>query len=302
MANAKEIKRRIGSIKNTAQITKAMELISTVKMKKAQDSANSKKLFVSEAMKVFYRIESGLSDFSLFKEGQWDKTLGVVITSNKWLCWGYNINVMKKINSYINETWETVDFVWIWKRWANFVAKTGNNLIADFSDDFSDNITASFSKNITSLIVEKFMSGEYKKVVVFYNHYVNTMTQLPVARKFLEISKEDIVSYFKQVLWKEDFDALENDLKWEELNFEFEPSEEELAEEIIPFILDMMLFDIILSSKASEHSARMIAMKSAKDNANKYAWKLTLQYNKARQAAITTEISEICAGAEAMKD
>lgn len=302
MANAKEIKRRIGSIKNTAQITKAMELISTVKMKKAQDSANAKKLFVSEAMKVFYRIEDGLSNFALFKEGHWDKTLWVVITSNKGLCGGYNVNVMKKINSYMEETGEEIDFVWIWKRGSNFVAKTGNNLIADFSDSFSDNIEASFSKDITALIVEKFMTGEYKKVVVFYNYYVNTMTQLPVARKFLEISKEDIISYFKQVLGDEDFASLETELKEENLDFDFEPNKEELAEEIVPFILDMMLFDIILSSKASEHSSRMIAMKSAKDNANKYAKKLTLQYNKARQAAITTEISEISAGAEAMKD
>lgn len=302
MANAKEIKRRISSIKNTAQITKAMELISTVKMKKAQDLANSKKLFILETMKVFYRIEDSLSNFALFKKGKWEKTLWVIITSNKWLCGGYNVNVMKKVNSYIKETWDVLDFVSIWKKWANFVAKTGNKLVADFSPKFWDNIEKSFSKEITSLIVDQFKSGEYKSVVIFYNHYVNTMVQIPVSRKFLEINKEDVMSYFKQVLWDEEFTSVKNELDSEKIDYDFEPNMEELADEIIPFVLDMMIFDIISEAKASEHSSRMIAMKSAKDNANKYAKKLTLQYNKARQAAITTEISEIAAWAEAMKD
>lgn len=301
MANAKEIKRRIGSIKNTAQITKAMELISTVKMKKAQDLAISKKGFITEMLKIFLKVQDNLTDFPLFKEGEWDKTLALVIGSNKGLCWGYNVNVFKKVNSYVTETNEEMEYITVWKRAASFVARTGNKLHADFSENYSDNLELSFAKNISEVIFEKFATGEFKKVVVFYQYYVNTITQLPVARKFIEISKEDILKYFKQVLG-DDFDKEVELSKDSQLSYDFEPSAEEFAEDFIPMILEMMLYDILLQAKASEHSSRMVAMKAAKDNANKFASKLTLQYNKARQGAITAEVSEIVAWAESMKE
>lgn len=303
MANAKEIKRRISSIKNTAQITKAMELISTVKMKKAQDLALEKKLFVSEMLNIFLKIEDSLKDFSFFKKGGWNKTLAIMIASNKGLCWGYNVNVMKKVNSYAKETWEEIDYITIWKRAAQFVAKTWNNLVADFSENYSDNIEPSFSKEISKLILDKFASGEYEKVTIFYQYYRNTLVQIPVARKFLEISKEDIMDYFKQVLWEEKFEEIkEKNEQMDSSSYEFEPSAEEVAEDMMPMLMDMMLFDIIAQAKASEHASRMVAMKAAKDNANKYAGKLTVEYNKARQAAITKEVSEIVAWVESMKD
>ncbi|MCT4617689.1 MAG: ATP synthase F1 subunit gamma [Candidatus Gracilibacteria bacterium] len=303
MANAKEIKRRISSIKNTAKITKAMELISTVKMKKAQDAATSKKAFMAEAMKVFLRIGDSLNDYAFFKQGSGDKTLGVMITSNKGLCGGYNVNTMKKVNSYRKETGEEMDYVTIGKRGALFVARTGNNIVADYSDDYSDNITPVFSKNVSDLVIEKFMSGEYKKVVIFYTHFVNTISQVPVARTFLEISKDDIFAYFKQVLGEDKYEDLAKEIEGESNEvYEFEPSKEEIAKQIVPMILEMMLYDILLQAKASEHSQRMVAMKAAKDNANSFAGKLTLAYNKARQAAITAEVSEIVSGVEAMKD
>jgi len=303
MANAKEIKRRISSIKNTAKITKAMELISTVKMKKAQDAALSKKAFIAEAMKIFLRICDSLNDYAFFKQWAWDKTLGVMITSNKGLCWGYNVNTMKKVNSYRKSSGEDMEYVTIWKRWALFVARTGNKIVADYSDDYSDNITPVFSKDICNLIVEKFMSWEYKKVVIFYSHYLNTITQIPVARTFLEISKDDIFAYFKQVLGEDKYEELASEIEGESNEvYEFEPTKEKVAKEIVPMILEMMLYDILLQAKASEHSQRMVAMKAAKDNANSFADKLTLAYNKARQAAITSEVSEIVSWVEAMKD
>lgn len=302
MANAKEIKRRIKSIDNIGKITKAMELISTVKMKKAQRSALEKKEFIKEILKVFLKIETSLKDFPLFNEnGKATKTLAIWITSNKWLCWSYNINVMKKVNSYVKETWEELDYIALWKRFASFVWKTWNNLVADFSQDFTDNIEPIFTKQISRLITDKFLSWEYKKVVVFYNHYVNTITQVPVSRKFLEVSKDDIFAYFKQILW-DDFDKELESARSESANYTFEPGEEEVANDLVPMILDMMFLDIVSTSKASEHSARMVAMNNAKDAAKKYSSELTLKYNKARQAAITAEVSEIVAWAESMKD
>nr|MDD3720231.1 ATP synthase F1 subunit gamma [Candidatus Gracilibacteria bacterium] len=302
MAGAKEIRRKISSIKNTGKITKAMELISTVKMKKAQDSVMAKKDFVMEMLKVFLRIEETLGDFPLFKEGKGEKTLAVLITSNKGLCGGYNVNVMKKVNNYIKTTGEEVDFISVGKKAASFVARTGNNLVADFSHDFTDHIQPIFTKRISRLLKDEFLSGKYKKVVVFYSHFVNTIKQVAVSKEFFPISSNDIKEYLSAVVSK--FYDIE-----EELNnsknisyYEVEPSKEDLAEHVIPIILDMMFYDLLLEAKASEHSSRMVAMKNAKDNAKKIAGALTLKYNKARQAMITKEVSEITAGVESLKD
>jgi len=303
MANAKEIKRKIGSIKNTAKITKAMELISTVKMKKSQDLAIEKRNFVLEMLKIFLRVEDYLSEFPLFSvSNSWDKTLAIVVTSNKWLCWGYNINVMKKVNSYIKETWEFMDYVAIWKKASNFILRTWNNLIADFSEDFSDNLEPIFTKEISEFMREQFLSWKYNKVVVFYNFYVNTIKQIPVANISLPIESDYIKQYLFSILeWHIDLEKEIQNMK-NDYVYDIEPSTEELVYSVVPMILDMMFFDILLNAKASEHSSRMIAMKNAKDSANKIAKALTLKYNKARQASITSEVSEITAWVESMKE
>ncbi len=299
MASWKEIKRRIGSINNTAKITKAMELISTVKMKKAQDLAIQKKEYIRGILEAFMNLNESLSETVFFnKNPKSTKTLWVIITSNKWLCWGYNINVMKKVNEYMKKHDENIDFCSLWKRWSQFIARTGNNIIADFSEDFSDNINYGFSKSVSRFISEKFATGEYHKVVVFYNYYVNTIKQIPVAREFLPLTDESIENYFSTILWR-DYKYTEDD---KTLNYTIEPTVEELINEVLPMLVDAMFFDILIESKASEHSSRMIAMKNAKDNANKYADRLLLQYNKARQAAITKEVSEIVSWVESMKD
>jgi len=302
MANAKEIKRKIKSIKNTAKITGAMELISTVKMKKAQDLALEKKEFVIEILKMFMHLEKSFVDFPLFKERKEWKTLAVVVTSNKWLCWGYNVNVFKKVNSYMKETWEELEFITIWNKAAQFVASTGNTLLANFSEDFSDDIKSYFTRSVVDLLMTEFLTGKYSKVKIFYNYYVSAIKQIPVDRSFLPISKDWVKDYLIKVASKH-IDVEEEMKKTEELDeFEVEPSKAELAEKILPIIVHMMFFDIMLEAKASEHSSRMIAMKNAKEAALKIAKKLTLQYNKARQALITREVSEITAWVESMKD
>jgi len=299
MANGKEIKRRIKSVKNTAKITKAMELISTVKMKKSQDSALEKKAFVKGLLEMFLKVSDSAFESIFFKNPSWGKTLGVVVSSNKWLCGGYNINVMKKVSSYVKENPdEQIEFVTLGKKASQFIARTGNILVADYSHDYTDNADYYFSKRVSSFLLEKFLSGEYQRVVVFYNHYINTIKQIPVSRKFLSLTKQWVQSYFKQIMGEE----LVMAKTLQQTIYSFEPSKEDFIKHMMPLLLDSMFFDILLEAKASEHSSRMIAMKSAKDNANKYASKLTLAYNKARQAAITKEVSEIVSGVESMRD
>jgi F-type H+-transporting ATPase subunit gamma len=300
MSNAKEIKRKIGSIKNTAKITKAMELISTVKMKKAQDLAMTKKEFVIEMMKIFWRVENFLSELPYFQSHESKKTLAVMITSNKGLCWGYNINVMKKVNEYTKtHEDESLEYITLWKKATAFVVRTWNTLIADYSPEFTDNIDTRFVKQLTELLYERFMSGEYGKIVVFYSHFVNSIKQVAVARDFLPIDKVSVKSYLMSIIDDED---IINEIETDVTDYIIEPSIEAIASEVIPMILDMMMYDMLLESKASEHSARMVAMKAAKDNAWKIASQLTLAYNKARQSMITKEVSEIVAWVESLKD
>lgn len=305
MANWKEIKRRIKSIKNTGKITKAMELISTVKMKKAQDLALEKKAYMKSMLEVFLNMSDSLEESKFFRKNEnTGKTLAIIITSNKGLCGGYNINVMKKVNQYMKEnSSEKIDFIAVWKRGAGFVWRTGNTLIADFSSEFSDNIDFVFAKSISRLIQEKFLTPEYSKIKVFYNHYVNTIKQVPVARDFLPLTKDGIEVYFKQI-FGEDFHEEKEFLQESNktTDYTIEPSKAQVLNELLPMLIDSMFYDILIESKASEHSSRMIAMKNAKDSANKYASKLTLAYNKARQAAITKEVSEIVSWVESMKD
>jgi len=147
------------------------------------------------------------------------------------------------------------------------------------------------------------LTPEYSKIKIFYNHYVNTIKQVPVAREFLPLTKVGIEMYFKQVFgedYYEDKEYLKKDTK--KSDYTIEPSKAEVLNELLPMLIDSMFFDTLIEAKASEHSSRMIAMKNAKDNANKYASKLTLAYNKARQAAITKEVSEIVSGVESMKE
>lgn len=302
MASAKEIKRKITSIKNTGKITKAMELISTVKMKKAQDAAMTKKEFVMELLKIFLRIEDSLSEYPLFSKTKWEKALWIIITSNKGLCWGYNINVLKKVNNYVKEKGDDFDYITLGKKAARFAARTGGNLIADYSSTYTDNIEPLLMKTISKNIMEEYMSWKYSKIVIFYTHFINTIKQVAVAREFLPISPDDIKSYLKEVAG-DDFD-IEKELNtpWFVNTYEIEPTREEIVNVVIPMTIDMMFYDMILESKASEHSSRMVAMKSAKDNAKKIAGALTLKYNKARQAMITKEVSEITAWVESLKD
>jgi F-type H+-transporting ATPase subunit gamma len=146
------------------------------------------------------------------------------------------------------------------------------------------------------MLRDEFMTGKYNKVVVFYSHFLNTIKQIPISKEFLPISSKDIKEYLSLIATQ--FYDVDKEIEKSSKNASFykvEPSKEELAEHIIPIVLDMMFYDLLLESKASEHSSRMVAMKSAKDNAKKIADNLTLKYNKARQSIITKEVSEITA-------
>ena len=291
MPSWKEIKSRIKSVKNTGKITKAMELISTVKMKKAQESVLFARPFSLAAVDVF-------SEFTKINATS-DRELIIVVASQKGLCWWYNTNVFKKVVEYIrtdHDETRSYDYISIWKRARDFILRTGQNLIMDFSDEIKDPLTTAESRRLVRFILNEWKTGKYQDITLIYNHYISAITQIPVAYKFFPLDKDYMISFLDEMIGK----SQEKVIEWEA--YTIEPNPECIVDAVLPMVFDLMFHEKLLEAKASEHAARMVAMKNAKDSANKKVAALTLSYNKARQASITKEVSEIVSWVESMKD
>lgn len=294
----KQILDRIKSVKNTGKITRAMELISTVKMKKAADIALGARPFALEASNIFSRVtdEISMSPYIEWKEkkkGKKQKTLIIVITSNRGLCGAYNMNVFREV---LKQSHGKTEYITIGKKAREFVLRTGHTLVGDYSDMFRDDPTAEQVKSIASNIRELYLSGEYFEIKVIYSFYLSAIAQKAVTRPFLPVSKESLSGFLEEITG-----SIISPLTYSG-EYKIEPSKQAVADRIVPLILDLMFHEMILEAKASEHAARMVAMKNARESSATKAKELTLIYNKARQAGITKEISEIVSGVESMKD
>lgn len=303
MPSGKEIKARIKSVKNTSKITKAMELISTVKMKKSQESVMVLRPFALAALSVLARVSHKEDMLGVFSEvPQVGKELIIVVASQKGLCGGYNTNVFKKTIEYIQNDYDTpytrvYDYITIGKRARDFVLRTGQNLVADFSEEIKDPLTPLETRHMVRFMIDEWKTGKYSKISIVYNHYVSAIKQLPLVETLFPIKKEEIVSFLENVSGQhiEDIGSYHGD-------YTIEPDIHTIVEAALPMILEAMIHETLLEAKAAEHAARRFAMKNAKDAANKKSAHLTLVYNKTRQAAITKEVSEIVSGVESMKD
>ena len=301
-----------------------MELISTVKMKKAADLALGARPFAMEASGIFSRVAEEISmspyvakpslqrgksvakgDFSdakssassvgtSFKKEVKKKTLIVVITSNKGLCGAYNINVFRELLKQAKG--HHTDCITIGKKAREFVVRTGHTLVADYSETFKDDPTPAQVKSISSSIRELYLKGDYSDVRVIYSFYISAIAQRAVTRPFLPVSQDTLSAFLEEITG-----SIISPLTYSG-EYKIEPSKQAVADRIVPLILDLMFHEMLLEAKASEHAARMVAMKNARESSGTKVKELTLIYNKARQAGITKEISEIVSGVESMKD
>lgn len=300
MASGKEIKSRIKTVKNTGKITKAMELISTVKMKKAQESVLELRSFALSALSILEKISGDENIFAKYTTApETKKELILVIASQKGLCGGYNVNNFKKLVEYTRDTDENseFDYISVGKRSRDFILRTGNNLVADFSDEIVDPASPRHTRALVRFMIDAWNSGKYAKISIVYSHYMSAISQIPVVKGIFPFREDEISDFLSRVAGKQ---FVKNSHK--NKDFRIEPSPQVVLDYAIPMIMDAMIHETILEARASEHAARMVAMKNAKDAANKKASALTLVYNKARQGAITTEITEIVSGVESMKD
>jgi F-type H+-transporting ATPase subunit gamma len=286
MANLKEIRNRISSVSSTMQITSAMKMVSAAKLKKAQDAITTMRPYADKQTELLQSLSASLdgdigSDYTADREVK--KVLLVAISSNRGLAGAFNSNIVKSSLSLINETYKgkQVDFFTLGKK-ANDVLNKEQTIIENNIEIFDD-LTYENNAQIAQKLMNLFTDGTYDKIILIYNKFKNAATQIIMNEQFLPIVSNQ-----------------ELDEKVEVSDYIFEPSKEKIVEELIPKSLKMQLFKALRDSSASEHGARMTAMHKATDNATELRDALTLQYNKARQAAITNEILEIVGGAEAL--
>ncbi|MDX8552217.1 ATP synthase F1 subunit gamma [Tenacibaculum sp. 1B UA] len=286
MANLKEIRNRITSIKSTMQITSAMKMVSAAKLKKAQDAITAMRPYSSKLTELLQSLSATLDSDAggvYSTEREVNKVLLVTITSNRGLCGGFNSSIIKETVKTINEKYNdaTVDLLTIGKKGNDILSKE-YTVIENRSNIFDD-LTFDNVAEVAEQLMNLFVDGSYDKIEIIYNRFKNAATQIPQVEQFLPIQPVE-------------GEANVN------LDYIFEPSKEEIILELIPKSLKTQLYKAIRDSFAAEHGARMTAMHKATDNATELRDDLLLTYNKARQAAITNEILEIVGGAEALNN
>lgn len=287
MASVKLIRGRIKSAKNIAQITRAMEMVSASKMKKAIEAASLGK---SYAEKIYEATRSlaGKTDARvhplLSKGNPNGKTLLIIISTNKGLCGGLNTNLFREVQQKFGSL-TGVECISVGKKGESFVIKSGRKLVADYSVvPFESSVAP-----LTQYLVEGFVQGTYKQVYVIFNSFINALKQLPMIKQILPLSATELVAD-KEAPKTEEFAA-----------FEIEPNVEDVLGALLPHYLENQIRAAIFESEASEHSARMIAMKNATDAALDLMENLTLVYNKIRQEKITYEIADTVTARMAME-
>ncbi|MDL5053709.1 ATP synthase F1 subunit gamma [Oscillatoria laete-virens NRMC-F 0139] len=294
----RDIRRRIKSVKNTAQITKAMELVASSKMRKAQQRAVAGKPFarlfneIIKAMKG--RVEEAKHPFLTTRPVK--KELVLVISTNRGLCGALNVNLAREALGFpVN----TTGFVSLGKKGTQAIVRSKRNLVADF--ERKENFTFLDARQISNFLIERFQSGEYDRVNILFTNFINTLTQKPMVKQILPINNLNMIAGVHD---HEVEEHVSTDMEKEEagarVEFKFEPDVDTVLGETLPYYVHFMVYQTMLEAEASEHSARMVAMKSATDNAKQLIKDLTLVYNRERQAGITKEILEISTAQAAM--
>jgi len=304
MAGTKEIKQRIRSVKNTKKITKAMELVAASKMKRSVSRALSSRLYASYSWDLLISLSGRLEEVThpFFTENKSSKDLLVLITSNGGLCGAYNSQVIKKSLLMIKErSGNNLDIITVGKKGDGAMRRIGQNIIASFID-IPDNSSLLDISPLSKLIIEEYKKGDYKNVFVAYTDFISALTQKPHIKKLLPISKEELKEFIESVgegseaLPQEEPRGKASGSPREDVPYLFEGDTGKLIESLAEKLNRMQIYQMILESSASEQSSRMMAMKNASEAAGEMIDSLTLVFNKARQAGITQEISEISAG------
>ena len=285
-ANTRDIRRRIKSVKNTSQITKAMQMVAAAKMRKAQQAALGGRPYAELLSRTLTAVSAGTSDgaHELIKVREVKKELVIVVSTDKGLCGPLNTNLLREVAKFDAD--KTI-FVAVGRKGVQYLVRAKRTLAAEF--ELKDNFTFLQSKSVSKFAMEKFIAGEVDRVTVVFTDFINTLMQVPKVRTILPIGSLAVTL---------GLGGAQEDAKVEAKSdassqYTFEPDQESVLTAILPHFVHFQVYQMVLDARASEHSSRMVAMKSATDNAKQLIKDLTLEYNKVRQAAITTELLEI---------
>ena len=293
MANLKIIRIRIASVKSTRQITSAMKMVSAAKLRKAQDKILRLRPYAHKLYEILVGLSQSLAESEIenvySRNSDPEKILIVVITSNRGLCGAFNSNVIKEARRVVSEKYQeqfnkgNLTFLTIGKKGYDYLRKQNLKMLPEcnylLNDLTFDNVVV-----VAEAIMKSYVAGEYDRVEIIYNQFKNAAVQNLTDEPFLPF---EIVPAGK--------------MKLAPVDYIYEPGKEEIVKELIPKSLKIQFYKAVLDSFVAEHGARMTAMHKATDNATEMIRDLTLQYNKARQAAITNQILEVVSGAEALK-
>ncbi len=265
MASLDDLKKRIASVKSTQKITKAMKMVAAAKLRRAQESAERGRPYSEKMNNIILNLSNGISDKEnapklLSGTGENKVHLCVVMTSDRGLCGGFNSNIIKKAKSYFSKILNEG------KQLKIITSKNANYFDAD---------------KVGRIIIEKFEAGEFDICTIFYNQFKNVITQIPQAQQIIPLNNEE-------------------DHNNSDESYEFEPDEDEILSNLLPKNISTQIFKAMLENSASEQGSRMSAMDNATRNAGEMVDKLTIEYNRSRQAAITKELIEIISGAESL--
>lgn len=314
MPNTRELRRRIKSVKNTSQITKAMQMVAATKMRRAQNQAIAGRPYTTTLHKAVTALLSKLGEnisHPLILENNSDKSAALIITTDKGLCGSLNTNIFKAVMDFISdkessgkslESRNNKVFYTIGKKGRTFISKMNKDLIADFEN--SDVVTFRTASQIGKLVAKSFVEGGIGSFSVIYPNFVSALRQEPVVMPLLPINLESLKAFYDMALAEErrsDSAAKPRSSDASNQEFLFEPNLSELLDFILTHYVQVKIYQCLLETKASEHSARMLAMQTATDNAKELVSDLTLSYNQTRQAGITNELLEITSALAALE-
>ena len=299
----KQVKNKIVSTLKTGKVTKAMEAVSAVKMRKSQERALAGKSYAEAAIRMLEHI-SRSQDVKVYLSGQERAKTGtecfVVVTSDKGLAGSLNSSVLKEVDIAIRDKEKSdVHIIAFGKKAFEYYTRLGYTVDAHYLN-VSDDVSLNDMNDVVKLVSEKFNAEVYSRVSIAYQSFVSTFEQNAVLRQLMPLDTLSLETMVRDIVPKEGmYSDTEKELDGHV--YTVEPSVDEVMEVLIPQLVQIMMYHALLENKASEHSARMVAMKNATDKSKEMAKALTLVYNKERQAAITAEVSEITGGIEAMK-
>ena len=291
MASLDDLKKRISSVKSTQKITKAMKMVAAAKLRKAQEGAEKGRPYSEKMHNIILNLSKNISDKEnapklLFGSGNNNIHLCIVMTSDRGLCGGFNSNIIKKAKKYFQQKQDegkTIKIITVGsKGYDQLKRQFGDNIIEKISFKESKNANFFDAEKVGKIIIEKFLSKEFDICTIFYNKFKNVISQIPQEQQIIPLETKD------------------NDENKLDDNYEFEPEEDEILANLLPKNISTQIFKAMLENSASEQGSRMSAMDNATRNAGEMVDKLTIEYNRSRQAAITKELIEIISGAESL--